>query len=367
MFRSRPEVIDLVSSPEPEERPKKQLSTAKLTNGNSVAVQNIAAEPVIQDPLLANSRGAAREPERQNAARRVGVVNGRNGAEQLQNGRVIEKTAQRPIDPILAHATPLQQADPTTRTRRDGEAIGSRTQTGRLHTQPEERVRSFESFHAKEALRRTDLSGLGPRYTATTDLPHALRPETPPASNGHVLAAVEQRPALELGNRAEGRHIEQHGERPSKRQRLETNTKSGAELESSPTEPSFFKQFSERVGSAISRLTGTVSPYGRSSNEMATRANLFAAQAQPPLSPPRFVAPVSRPVSGQSNNSPAFASNATLATGLPRLSGTPTNHGIPYTPEEDALLEKLKGENNLGWDEIVPYFNGRTRGSLQVR
>ena len=43
------------------------------------------------------------------------------------------------------------------------------------------------------------------------------------------------------------------------------------------------------------------------------------------------------------------------------------NHGIPYSAEEDALLVRLKEIHNLNWDEIVPYFQGRTRGSLQVR
>ena len=43
------------------------------------------------------------------------------------------------------------------------------------------------------------------------------------------------------------------------------------------------------------------------------------------------------------------------------------NHGNLYTPAEDALLLKLKEVKMLNWDEIVPHFNGRTSGSLQVR
>ncbi|KAF2168076.1 hypothetical protein M409DRAFT_53398 [Zasmidium cellare ATCC 36951] len=38
----------------------------------------------------------------------------------------------------------------------------------------------------------------------------------------------------------------------------------------------------------------------------------------------------------------------------------------PYHPEEDELLCQLKADG-LSWDEIVPHFNGRTKGSLQVR
>lgn len=43
------------------------------------------------------------------------------------------------------------------------------------------------------------------------------------------------------------------------------------------------------------------------------------------------------------------------------------NHGVPYSAEEDALLKKLKEQDQLSWEEIVPHFSGRTRGSLQVR
>lgn len=41
--------------------------------------------------------------------------------------------------------------------------------------------------------------------------------------------------------------------------------------------------------------------------------------------------------------------------------------GNQYTPEEDALLAELKEVKNMRWDEMLPYFNGRTKGSLQVR
>ena len=49
-----------------------------------------------------------------------------------------------------------------------------------------------------------------------------------------------------------------------------------------------------------------------------------------------------------------------------RIDGS-SNHGVPYTPAEDELLAKLKEAEKLSWDEIIPYFNGRSYGSLQVR
>jgi WD40 repeat protein len=44
-----------------------------------------------------------------------------------------------------------------------------------------------------------------------------------------------------------------------------------------------------------------------------------------------------------------------------------SNHGIPYSTEEDDLLAHLREIVKIGWDEMPQYFSGRTRGSLQVR
>ncbi|GIZ36805.1 hypothetical protein CKM354_000027200 [Cercospora kikuchii] len=43
-----------------------------------------------------------------------------------------------------------------------------------------------------------------------------------------------------------------------------------------------------------------------------------------------------------------------------------SNFGSQYTAEEVALLKQLKEEVGLDWKAMVPYFNGRTAGSLQV-
>ena len=44
-----------------------------------------------------------------------------------------------------------------------------------------------------------------------------------------------------------------------------------------------------------------------------------------------------------------------------------SNHGIPYSAEEDSLLAHLREDVGVGWDAMPKYFCGRTRGSLQVR
>lgn len=41
--------------------------------------------------------------------------------------------------------------------------------------------------------------------------------------------------------------------------------------------------------------------------------------------------------------------------------------GSLYTPEELALIKRLREEEHLSWKDMVPYFNGRTAGSLQVQ
>lgn len=44
----------------------------------------------------------------------------------------------------------------------------------------------------------------------------------------------------------------------------------------------------------------------------------------------------------------------------------PNRRGEPYSPEEDELLCQLKADG-LSWGQIVRHFNGRTEGSLAVR
>lgn len=39
----------------------------------------------------------------------------------------------------------------------------------------------------------------------------------------------------------------------------------------------------------------------------------------------------------------------------------------PLSPEDDALIVKLKEEDGLSWDEITGHFPGRKKGTLQVR
>ena len=52
---------------------------------------------------------------------------------------------------------------------------------------------------------------------------------------------------------------------------------------------------------------------------------------------------------------------------LGRTGKANSNHGIPYSAEEDALLAHLREDLGIGWDAMPKYFRGRTRGSLQVR
>jgi WD40 repeat protein len=57
----------------------------------------------------------------------------------------------------------------------------------------------------------------------------------------------------------------------------------------------------------------------------------------------------------------------TVPQGTRPTNNSGSNHGIPYTKEEDDLLKYLREERNVSWDEMIDHFSGRTRGSLQVR
>ena len=75
----------------------------------------------------------------------------------------------------------------------------------------------------------------------------------------------------------------------------------------------------------------------------------------------------------QENLSPVLGRRPAASTPKPTPNAnvepntTPSTHGSPYTPEEDALLIKLKEVDKLRWEEIVPHFPGRSYGSVQVR
>lgn len=58
---------------------------------------------------------------------------------------------------------------------------------------------------------------------------------------------------------------------------------------------------------------------------------------------------------------------ARLPKRLPVKNNANTVHGTPYSAEEDALLVELKEVRDVPWDQMEQHFNGRTRGSLQVR
>lgn len=45
----------------------------------------------------------------------------------------------------------------------------------------------------------------------------------------------------------------------------------------------------------------------------------------------------------------------------------PSMHGQPFTVEELQLLKQLRGIEGRTWEEIVPHFNGRSVGALQVK
>ncbi|EGP90371.1 uncharacterized protein MYCGRDRAFT_108218 [Zymoseptoria tritici IPO323] len=67
--------------------------------------------------------------------------------------------------------------------------------------------------------------------------------------------------------------------------------------------------------------------------------------------------------------------NETIAVAFPRsqrhvsddLSRGPNMSGQRWTAQEDALILRLRTAQNFDWHEIVPRFNGRTSGALQVR
>ena len=100
-------------------------------------------------------------------------------------------------------------------------------------------------------------------------------------------------------------------------------------------------QTSTKLGVArAEHIRGRTQPELRSEPQEVREENCAKRTDRPP--------PVAAPTSDEAN-------------------GTPSNHGSPYTPDEDALLVRLKEVDKLNWDDITLHFKGRTRFSLQFR
>lgn len=70
-----------------------------------------------------------------------------------------------------------------------------------------------------------------------------------------------------------------------------------------------------------------------------------------------------QPSQAQPQATPPVVTGPAVPTALAKTS----NHGVPYTLEEDQLLWDLKTHQNVSWNDMPSYFNGRTQGSLQTR
>lgn len=53
--------------------------------------------------------------------------------------------------------------------------------------------------------------------------------------------------------------------------------------------------------------------------------------------------------------------------GLPQPGAKPKGPKLKFTPEDDALLIKLKETTDLMWKQVADFFPGRSPGTLQVR
>ncbi|KAH9844707.1 WD40 repeat protein [Teratosphaeria destructans] len=90
---------------------------------------------------------------------------------------------------------------------------------------------------------------------------------------------------------------------------------------------------------------------------------------RPPEPEPEPQLPAEPRIAAQSQNGTAHPSTreTPLTQATPAAATPASGHGARFTPEEDALLARLKEVEDMSWREIAEYFPGRTEGALGVR
>jgi len=101
-------------------------------------------------------------------------------------------------------------------------------------------------------------------------------------------------------------------------------------------------------------------------SRMAIKQNELPGQS---VSPPPLQRPATSQAALPSGKPTRPPPNAVLPLARPTSTGDAMTsvHGTPYTPEQDALIVRLREDQNLPWEVIVRHLNGRSSGSIQVR
>lgn len=111
---------------------------------------------------------------------------------------------------------------------------------------------------------------------------------------------------------------------------------------------------------------------GAASERLATVGNNFASDSIDRAVSYAATNPAKTPINGTEQQTTGVLSSARQSMQdrlheLKQAAHGHGGHGVPYSPEEDALLAFLREKGNLRWEEMSSHFSGRTQGSLTVR
>ncbi|KAK6398877.1 hypothetical protein LTR65_000434 [Meristemomyces frigidus] len=372
-------VIDISSDSEPDESPNKAARSA---------LQNF--EPRKERTTLNGRHGSAqvRDSEHQEHAklgsahvrRKISTQGGAHERRQSQ-GPPTQKAlfAAAPLAPHLQHIASIQ---PKRDHEQDvyGGVIGG---SSRLHLHNDarlgqsDRVRKFNDFHAKEALRRESAPVFRKKTTTGGDeggggyekgpskrleSAHSANKPGSNTSNRAVLSgaglAIIDLPAPPADVRVDAaRHRKRPASPPHmlgptapspKRQRI-AETPRLREIQR-PTDP-------EQHKSAHRRLDD-------SAKESSQQLEDELAASLPPNSPK---GPPRQRADTRPQKQPKHAAAFPPPVASQQSAASKTSHGMLFTPADDALLAQLKEVDNLGWDVVHAYFPTRSRAAIQVR
>ncbi|KAF2767325.1 hypothetical protein EJ03DRAFT_329350 [Teratosphaeria nubilosa] len=307
-----PEIIDLVSESESEEATGVTPSKAARTALQIFQPRKLKEAPNGLPKVGANSGSDTL----------IGMPDARLDKEDayLQSKRRPHKaTHQIKGSENVRAPTPALQRSPAV----NDECFHATTITQVTNAELEARSRRYNNFHAKESARRSSAGHGGPAAGSAS---------TPKAIYQGSVALLPESSSSRPGS-AQGRGVH-----------------SGPGI------------------AIVQDLTNSDDDDNEEKRAEATRLRQTHGESA-------LMRPLKRQKTSAAAAAPAVHANVSIASESVRPQTTASqgtrpvqgSSGEPFLPEHDRLLAQLREEDNLTWDQILPYFPGRTRGSLQTR
>ncbi|KAK4889885.1 hypothetical protein LTR27_011398 [Elasticomyces elasticus] len=246
---------------------------------------------------------------------------------------------------------------------------------------PATRVEHFETFHAKEALRHQRTTSHVEEKSATrTDVPTHLYGKRNAGRTDHERPdAIPPSPLL----RGAGLQVlDDYPENPRKRMALSPDASTKIPIVKRPRANEQLavddQRASEDSSSASSDSSDSSSETSSDSSSESRDGQIIATgpalqltqELESALVPvadlntvgTKLIVPSAIKRDGATRSSEDVPARTTEATPV----ATRSVAGQPYTEDDNILISRLRETEGRSWDEIMPYFPGRSKGSLNT-